>query len=721
MSNLRTKIIAIILISFTYKYGYCQLTLENIFLTDKYALSQSDDLEFLHNKPLFVKLTDVAKGKNISFFNNKNQKTYEWKVSEYIIDSNNKNNNWHDLTMSNSDKYFLVKRDCEQLYRRSFLCSHFIGDDKGLLIPLSSGKQLYPDFSPDDKKISFIKDNNLFYKDITSGTQTAITTDGKWNKIINGKSDWVYEEELELTRAYEWNANSDKIAYLKFDESNVKEYAIPFYYDMQYPNTFSYKYPKVGEENSKVSVWFYDIKSKRNKQVSLPFSYEYIPRIYWNKTGSEVVAMLLNRHQDSLQLIAYNIKTKQTKQLYSESDEKYVEVPKTVQFLSDNSFIISSERDGYNHLYHYDKDGKLLKKLTKGNFEITDLYGIDEKNKTVYFQSNEGNETETAIYCLNYETLEKKKLSVQNGSNKATFSNDFSYFIHTFSDAKTPPQITLQQTDSDSIILIEKNSRVQDEVSTIPQKEFIKIPAANNELLNAWIIKPIRIDSTKKYPLFMYLYGGPGNQEVLNEWTRTRDLFFNFLAENGYAVACVDNRGTGGRGSNFEKCTFLNLGKKETEDQIAAAEYFGRLDFIDKNRICIYGWSYGGFMAANCLFEGHTVFKAAIAAAPVANWDLYDDVYTEKYMRTPKENPAGYNNFNPNILAKKLIGNLLLIHGTADDNVQFQHSIQLINALNAANKTYQFYLYPDAMHGTTGKKMRYDIYNKMYQFLKEKL
>lgn len=717
MSNVYTKITAIFLILYTYKTGFCQLTLENIFLTDKYIAAQADDIQFLHTQPLFAKLKTNQNESVIELYNRKNEKTVGYKLSK---PNENKYYKLYNLIISNTDKFFLVNTGCEQLYRRSFLCNYFIADEKGILKPLSEGKQIYPSFSPDDKKIAFIKNNNLFYKEIANNTETQITNDGVWNRINNGKGDWVYEEELELTYAYKWNAQSIKIAYLKFDESNVKEYQIPLYYDMQYPNYFTYKYPKVGEENSKVTIWWFDTKSKKNKQVLLPYSYEYVPRIYWNFTGDEIISVLLNRHQDSVKLVSYNINSKKSRLLYSESSDTYVEVPKTTKFLSDNSFIINSEKDGYNHLYRYDKDGNLLKQLTKGNFEVKQLYCVDEKNKTIYFQSNENNVTESAVFSLNYETLQQKKLSKQNGSNNANFSADFSYYLNIYSNANTPPQISLEQPHSDSSVLLEVNKQLRDSVSTIEQKEFIKIPA-NGYQLNAWLIKPKDMDSIKKYPLLIYVYGGPDKQEVLNEWTSRNNLFFNFLAEKGYIIACIDNRGSGGRGAEFKKCTYLNLGKVETEDQILAAKYLRNLAYVDKERIGIYGWSYGGFIAANCLFEGNDIFKTAIAAAPVSNWNLYNSVYTERYMRTPSENPDGYNNFNPNVLAKKLNGNLLLLHGTADDNVQFQHSIQLINALNAANKTYQLYIYPDAEHGTTGKKMRYDLHYKMYQFLQEKL
>lgn len=758
MLNIRTKITALFLILSFYKTGYGQLTLENIFLTDKYIPVQTDDIQFLHTKPLFARLINTHSGGNISFYNSKNEKTDQLTLTTRDVSPNNKNISWRDLIISHSDKQFLLSCNCEQLYRRSFFCHYFTGDEKGMLTPLSDAPQIYPTFSPDDKYVAFVKGNNLFYKNIADGKEVQITKDGEWNKIINGKSDWVYEEELELTRAYAWNAKSDKIAYLKFDEQEVKEYSIPMYYDMQYPNYFNYKYPCVGEKNSTVSVWLYDVKSNKNRQIFLPFSYEYIPRIYWNASGDEIIAMLLNRHQDSLQLVGYNLKTKKTRQLYLETDKAYVDIPETVQFLSDNSFIISSEKDGFNHLYHYDKDGKLIRQITASDnwekqliigkkdtleimyhLEVTDVYGIDEKHKTIYFQANKNISTERNLFSVNYETLQIKPLGETfvgkkyTGVNTARFSNDFSFYIKNFSNITTPPLISIHSLSDTSSIIIEDNQYLRDSLLPMLPEKRIGSYSNTEGAFNTYGIFPKNYFSsadTAKYPVFFYEYAGPGNEEVINKWNSgSSNLFLYYLAQQGIEVHCIDPRGSGGKGAAFKKQTFLNLGKYETEDILDYVKFMkdnsgNNANFafhIDTSRFGIFGWSYGGFMAANCLFAGNDVFKAAIAAAPVSNWNLYDDIYTEKYMRTPQENPTGYNSYNPTVLAKNLKGNLLLIHGTADDNVHFQHSIQLINALNAANKTYQLYIYPDAEHGTTGKKMRFDLYNKIYQFLKEKL
>ena len=720
MFKLSIKITVFTLFFFLHINAYCQLTLEDIFLTDKYSPKTYPNVAFLHRKPLFAKFVERSGGKNIGFFNSQNEQTEEWKLSSFVWNGVDTERDWSGLEFSNSDNYFLLSRNCETLYRNASSCDFVLGNAKGILTDLSEGKQYFPTFSEDDKKIAFVKSNNLYYRDILRNTEVQITKDGEWNKIINGKSDWVYEEELGLTRAFEWNASGDKIAYLKFDETNVKESSLPMYFDLKYPNFFSYKYPKVGEENAKVSLWWYDTKSSKNHKVALPVTFEYIPRIYWNASGNEIVVMLLNRHQDSLQLVAYDSKTKRLKQLYLESDKAYVEVPNCVKFLSDNSFLITSEKDGHNHLYHYDKDGNFIRQLTKGDFEVTEVYGVDEKNKMIYYQSNEDNEIETAIYKISYEQLTKQRLSHQEGINTANFSSDFSYYLHKFSNVYTPPQLALQQTDFVDRVLLENNEELAASQKNIPRKEFIKIPI-HNQLFNAWIIRPSNPDTTKKYPLLMYVYGGPGDREVLNEWEKRRDLFYNFLAEQGYVVACVENTGTGNKGSAFKKATYMHLGKLETSDQAAAANYFSSLPYIDKDRIGIFGWSYGAYIAINALFEANDIFKTAIAVAPITNWSIYDNVYTERYMRTPGENPLGYYENNPVFAAHKLKGNLLLIHGMADDNVQVQHTIQLVNALNEAHKLYQLYLYPDKDHGISGKTSRYDLFTKIFRFIQEKL
>jgi len=725
MIQLYTKIIALLFILVTSVNGYCQLTLEDIFLNYRYSPNTAEGIHFLHHQPLFLKLASIQGKQLIQYFTTQNKLSDEW---ELPIASDK--GSYSEIILSHSDNYILAGLEKDRLYRYSSFYHYTILSRNGMQIPLSEGKQIYPTFSPDDKWIAYIKGNNLFYKDIACGKEFAITTDGTWNKIINGKSDWVYEEEFILRRAYEWNAKSNKIAYLKFDEREVPEYSIPLYYDLQYPNYFTYKYPKTGKANSKTSLWWYDIKSKKNKQINLPYTYEYIPRIYWN--GEEIVALLLNRHQDTLRMVSFNINTKETRQLYLETNNTYIDIPVFVEFLSDHSFIITSEKDTYNHLYHYDKDGQLIHQLTNGPFEIKEVYGVDMHRKLIYFQSNEsiGNATNTcrSIFQVNYETGKKEQLyTTVPGVTSALFSPDFSHYIRTFSNIKTPPIVELVTSSTNSSVLLEDNSFLRDSLAPLlPQKYIDNHPGKDGKNLNNYTILPndsiLHISATTPQPVLFYVYGGPGNEEVINQWNSgSYNLFLYYLAQKGIKVICLDPRGSGGQGAAFKKQTYLHLGKYETEDILDFAKGLKSSLSIDSSRLGIYGWSYGGFLAANCLLEGNDIFKVGIAGAPVTNWDLYNTIYTERYMRTPLENPKGYNTYNPNALASKLKGNLLLVHGTADDNVHFQHSVQFINILNAFGKDYTFYMIPDAQHGAGNKKSRYDLHKFIYNFLKETL
>jgi len=717
MPNLRTKTIAFLLIIVSYELSFSQLTLEDIFLNRKYEPKTIDEVSFLKKNARYIVLENKKKGQEIATYNSLAQKKDSFLLSKIWADKDLPVPDFTSVEISNTDKYFLLKSNEEKMYRRAGSADYYITDGKNNISKAGKYKISFPVFSPNDRKIAYVRDNDLFYFNIENQTEQQITSDGKWNYIINGKSDWVYEEEFSLTSAFAWNQDGNKIAYLKFDESNVKEYAYPTYYGQTYPNSFSYKYPKAGEQSSIVSAHYYDLKKQKNYKINLSnYSYEYIPKII--SANNSIYFMMLNRHQDTLKIVSYDLKTKQSELIFTDVSKQYVEVPKCLFVLKDNSFITTSERDGYNHLYLFDEYGKLLKQLSKGNFEITDVYGVDEINKQIYYQSNEDNVTEKKLWKLNYDNLEKKQISLKNGKNTAVFSTDFSYFIQTFSDSKTTPKFSIESASN--TIFLEENKSLQDSLSDIAKKEFITINVDGNELY-AWIIKPKNIDSTKKYPLLIFVYGGPSEQQVLNEWSRSRDLFYHYLAEQGYAVACVDNRGTDGRGAEFKKCTFLNLGKLETDDQIAAARYFGNLEYINKDRIGIFGWSYGGYMALLSILQKNTPFKTAVAVAPVTNWKFYDNIYTERYMHTPSENEKGYEQFNPINLAKNLNGNLLIIHGTADDNVHFQNSVEMVNALNEAGKTYQFYMYPDKAHSINSSKSRYDVFKKIAEYLNQHL
>jgi dipeptidyl-peptidase-4 len=698
-----------------------QLSLEDIFLKGMYTAKTPGTPAFFHQSDRHALLKQTPKGQTIVVYDDRGRSADTLKLYAFWTDSNFPQPRYEGLEISHSDAYYLLKANEEKAYRRSGAANYFITDTTGVIGQVGSGKYSFLSFSPDDQKLAGVKYNNLYWFDLEEGLEKPVTTDGKWNAIINGKSDWVYEEELELTRAFEWSPKSDRIAYLKFDETNVKEYQMPLYYGQTYPTFFSYKYPKAGEENSKVSVWVYDLKKNKNVPLRMDdYSFEYIPRIYWNADGTEVWIMLLNRHQDSLQVVAYDIQNKKTRTVYQYHSDTYVNVPFAFDILDDQTFIVNSDRDGFEHLYHIDGHGKLIRQLTSGNFEVTEYYGADEKNKKVFYQSNEDYTAGRQLYSLHYETLHKQNIVSSIGTNTALFSPGFRFFMNNYSSAADPGNTSIITVDQPGTVLLKDNKDLRSRFSPYPQKEFIKVPVPGAEL-EAWIIKPLPFDPAKKYPLLLYVYGGPGNQEVLDKWGGAGDRWFSYLAQQGYVVACADNRGSGGRGVEFEKILYQNLGKQESADQIAAARYFSTLSYIDSSRIGIYGASYGGYLAALCLLEGNGLFKTAIAQSPVSDWRFYDNIYTERYMRTPAENKYGYEQFNLINDAYKLSGNLLLIHGITDDNVHFQHTVELIRALNEHHKTYDLYIYPDNNHGIRGGETRYDLYSKITQYLFEKL
>ena len=719
--NITSRCIACTVFLISCLQSFSQLNLEDIFLKGRYYAKTIDDISFLHRSDRYAVLKNTPKGQHILVYNSKAQATDSLELFNFQSADGFPPMRYESLQLSNTDVYYLLKANEEKMYRRSGAANYFVADQKGMIRQVSTGKLSFPQFTADDKRLAYVKYNNLYWYDLEEGLEHVVTTDGQWDSIINGKSDWVYEEELELTSAFAWDPQGEKIAYMKFDERRVKEYKLPVYNGQPYPQTFSYKYPKVGEENSKVSVWVYDVK--KNKSVPVKFagySYEYIPRIYWNAGGNEVWAMLLNRHQDSLTVVAYNIDTKKTRTVYEDHSDTYVDVPFAFDVLGDNSYVVNSARDGHEHLYHFDSNGKRLQQLTQGNFEITNYYGSDEKNKRIFFQSNEGEIAGRNVYSVNYESLQKQNYANEKGTNTIAFSPGYHYYIRSHSTASDPNTTMIFSANRFDSAMIEDNTSLRASISNFPKKEFTTV-TVNGTALEAWIINPPNFDPDKKYPLLMFVYGGPGNQEVLDKWGGTGDRWFSYMAQLGYVVACVDNRGSGGKGSAFEKCVYLNLGKLETADQVAAAKYFAAQPYIDSSRIGIYGISYGGYMAALCLLEGNDVFKTAIAQAPVSDWKYYDNIYTERYMRKPSENKIGYENFNLVNDAHRLKGNLLLIHGMEDDNVHFQNTAEFINALNEAHKTYNLYIYPGNNHGIYGGETRYDLFMKITRFIQEKL
>ena len=629
-------------------------------------------------------------------------------------------------TFSDDERQVILETEIEPIFRYSALGLYYVYNIASeSLEKISEYKIQEPSFSPDGTKVAYGRKNNLFIKDLSSGTTKQITFDGEKNKIINGITDWVYEEEFAFVRAFEWNASSNKIAFIRFDETEVPEFSMDIYGTELYQTQEVFKYPKAGETNAKVSLHFYDLSSENISTVPLSKDYNdfYIPRIKWTKNPDVLSAQYMNRHQNNLDLWLLNPATNKANLVLTDTDAAYVDVTDNLTFLEDNSFIWTSEKDGFNHIYHYTKDGKLKNQITKGNWEVTAYYGYNETAKTIYYQSVENGSINRDVYSIRLNGKNKKRLSLEEGTNAAEFSADFTYFIKTFSNASTPPKFTLNDSKSGRLIKnIKDNSALLETLETFnySTKEFSTISVNGNDL-NMWMLKPANFDPSKTYPLLMFQYSGPGSQQVANTWSSSRDYWHQYLAQQGYIVACVDGRGTGYKGADFKKVTYLNLVKYETEDQIQAAKQLSDLPFIDKSRIGIWGWSYGGHMSTNCLLKGNDVFKMAIAVAPVTSWRFYDTIYTERFMRTPQENPNGYDDNSPFNYPELLKGDYLLVHGSGDDNVHVQHTMRMVEALIQADKQFDWAIYPDKNHGIYGGNTTMHLYTKMTNFLNEKL
>ncbi len=624
---------------------------------------------------------------------------------------------------SNDETKVLIAIDQEALYRRSFKANYFVFDLKTKKITQVSenGKQLFASFSPDGTKVAFVRENNLFIKDLLSGTETQITRDGKSNQIINGQSDWVYEEEFSFAQAFFWSPDGKKIAYYKFDESAVPEFSMTLFQGL-YPAEYRYKYPKAGEKNSIVSIQIYQLDNQESKEVEIGNQKDqYIPRIRWTADPNTLCVLRMNRHQNKLDYLLADAASGKTRVMMTEEDKYYIDIEKEqLTFLANGKqFINVSERDGFNHIYLYDMNGKVLKQITKGPWEVSDIYGIDQKKGCIYYQSTEPSPSQRDVYAIGLNGNGKRKINTVSGTNSASFSSDFSYYILSNSNSKSPLFVSLHGSDGKLIRVLEDNAKAKARIAEyqLSPTEFFSFTTSEGVSLNGYMIKPANFDPNKKYPVFMYVYGGPGSQNVADSWGSGRNMWFNYLAQKGYIIACVDNRGTGARGAEFKKMTYLNLGKYETIDQIEAAKWFAKQPYVDGNRIGIWGWSYGGYMSSLCITKGADVFKLAIAVAPVTTWRYYDSIYTERYLRTPQENALGYDENSPINFADKLRGKFLLIHGTADDNVHFQNSVMFSEALIQANKDFEQAYYPNKNHGIAGGNTTLQLYRKMTDFI----
>jgi len=613
--------------------------------------------------------------------------------------------------------------DSEQIYRHSSLGIFYVYDIASKTLQLIDEEKIQePTFSPDSKKVAYAKNNNIFIKNLETNEVTQVTFDGEKNSIINGICDWVYEEEFAFVKAFEWSSDSKNIAFLRFDESEVPTYSMDITGTELYPTQQVFKYPKAGEKNATVTLHIYNVAGGKTSKINLG-EYEYIPRIKWTNNANLLSVITLNRHQNNLNLYFVNALDVSSKLILNETDKAYVDIHDNLTFLADNSFIWTSEKDGFNHIYYYSENGILKNQVTKGNWDVTNFYGVNEKTNSVFYQSVEDGSINRTIYAVKLNGKDKKRLSNASGTNDASFSKNLNYFINTYSDVITPPIYTLYNGEGNLLKEILNNNELSKSLETynLSKKEFFTLKTINGEF-NAWMLKPTNFDPTKKYPLFMTQYSGPGSQSVSNTWNSSNDYWFQHLIEQGYIVVCVDGRGTGFKGADFKKVTYKELGKFEVQDQIEAAKELGKRPYIDSNNIGIWGWSYGGFMSSNCLLKGNDVFKMAIAVAPVTSWRFYDSIYTERYMQTPQENPSGYDENSPLNFANLLKGNFLLVHGSGDDNVHVQNTMQFSNALIEANKPFDHAIYPDRTHGIyRGKNTRLHLYEKMTRFIEENL
>lgn len=625
--------------------------------------------------------------------------------------------------MSPDENRLLIYTDSEPIYRRSYKANYYYFDIRRNLIRKlteNPSKQMSPVFSKDGRMLAYVVDNNIWLSKFDYGTESQITKDGQLDKIINGSTDWVYEEEFSVTNLMDFSPDNKLLAFVRFDETEVPEYSYQSFKEKLYPDDVSFKYPKAGEKNSIVSCHIFDIESKTTQKISFPTTkeaIEYIPRIKF-VPNSQLAVFTLNRDQNDFNLYFANPRTTLSKLILRERSDRYVnsELFDSFHFM-DDSFVCLSEKDGFTHIYEYSLTGILQKQLTTGNYDVTSILACDPQSKNIYYQSAEESPLRRSIYKLNLNKGIETKLSTKNGYNTAVFSTGGKYFINYWSDASTPSLITMNDASGKILRTLEDNKELTSNLASVqlPSKEFIKVKGADGTDLNGYIMKPANFDPNRKYPLLMVQYSGPDSQQVLDHFGID---WIDYLATQGYLVACVDGRGTGARGQDFRKCTYLNLGIKESDDQIEAARYFGTLPYIDASNISIWGWSYGGYNVLMSMSRSQDIFKSGVAIAPVTDWRFYDSVYTERFMRTPQQNEAGYDNGSPIKLADKLDGKLLLIHGTADDNVHFQNTVEYTKALIGANKQFELFMFPDLNHSLLGIDNRTYLYTKIINFLK---
>lgn len=715
--------IALLLLSVvTYAQEKKVLTIESIWKENAFKIESVEGFNALNNGKQYTKIDQVGKGQEINIY-----QLSDGKLVKRLFEKPQNISKIVAYELSDDEQKLLIFTEKTPIYRRSALYKVWILDvNTQELSLLSNEKVLHASFNPQGTKIAFVQENNLYIYDIKSKQKTAVTTDGEKNKIINGNCDWVYEEEFSFSKAFVWSPNGNYLAYYRFNESRVKEFTMQFYpEDSNYPENYTYKYPKAGEDNSVVTIHIYDVQKQKTKAAEIGSeTNQYIPRIKWARIGENLCIYRLNRLQNSLDLLLEDAVSGDSKIIYHEESPYYIDINDNLSFLADGqSFILNSEKDGFNHLYLWNWEKQKSTQLTKGDWDIDAVLGVDEAKKIVYFTAGMDSPMERKLYSVDFTGKKIQTLTKEKGTHQITPCYGFHYFLDRYSNSNDVPVFRLIDAKGKIVRVLEDNAALKEKMAeyAFSPLEFFQIPNEEGVLLNAWMIKPLDFNPQKKYPVLLYQYSGPGSQEVMDKFPFGQYFWHQMLAQQGYIIVCADGTGTGGRGREFKNKTYLSLGQYESDDQIAVGKFMAKQSYVDGNRIGIWGWSYGGFMSSICIMKGAETFKTAIAVAPVTNWRFYDNIYTERYMREPKDNVKGYDENAPEKMASKLKGDFLIIHGLTDDNVHFQNAAVLTSELIKANKQFESEYYPNKNHSIYGGVTREQLFRRMTEFIQRTL
>jgi dipeptidyl-peptidase-4 len=702
---------------------FSQIKLEDVVLNGTYSQKSVSGFNTIDNDSKYV----IRKGNKIVLFDMKSGDELETIFD--IDDTDDQIKSFFKFSFSEDEKQLLIYTNRKKLYRHSYKADIYLWniDEKQIQL-IDKGIEI-PEISPDGKKVAFIKNNNIYFKNIETKNLVQVTTDGKYNHIINGKPDWVYEEEFGYNKAYIWSENSNFIAYTKFDESKVKIFNMTMFAGSHpnikanrlYPENYTFKYPKAGEKNSNISLHIYNVKNTRTADIKINHNYQefYIPRIFRTAQKDVLATLISNRHQNEMDIVKIDLNTMQTSIFYKEKNQKYIDEGflNNIHFKDNNENIyFISEKSKYSHIHKFNTKTKKETQITKGDFDVTNFHGID--GTRIYYSSAEKSPLERNLYTINIDGTRKKILTPKVGWNSVGFTKSLKYYINYYSTCNEPNRISLNNNNGQEIKELANNNVLKEKIENLPKKELFSFQTENGINLNGWMIKPTNFNENKKYPVLMTQYSGPGSQQVKNSFSFN---WYNYLAQEEYIVVCVDGRGTGARGEAFKKVTYLNLGKYETIDQVATAKFLSKKSYVDSKNIAIWGWSFGGFTVLNAMQKGDGIFKAGISIAPVTNWRYYDTIYTERYLRTPQENEKGYDNNSPIESAKDLEGNLLICAGTADDNVHYQNTMEYVEQLVQNNILFEMQIYNNRNHSIYGGNTRLHLYKTFTNFLKKNL